>query len=250
MQTRVLDVTISIRQRDMPATLTLPYDSAQVQAGIVYVHGSGDGSEDEVSVEAERFSSMGIAFLTVKKVMDDYTRTKRDYSLLAADAIEAIEWLRNREELHEKPTGLMGLSEGGWVATMATASRSDVIDFLVLESGAIVTPGEQMRHHRAAEARSLPVHRRIFNRLYTEFAVFVCDYSGFDSRPHLEKISQPVYAAWGSNDHTIPIDRARSLLLQHTSIEPQISIVDGEPHYLNPKGDWLAHVAEWVHNLR
>lgn len=249
MQTQVTEATISIRQQKMPATLTLPRDADQVQAGIVYVHGSGDGTEDEVTVEAERFASMGIAFLTVKKVMEGYTRTKRDYSLLADDAIEAVEWLRKRPELQGVPTGLMGFSEGGWVAPLAAASRQDVIDFLVLESAAIVTPGEQIRFHRAAETRSLPLYRRIFARLYTEFAVLACNYSRFDSRPHLQTITRPIYAVWGSDDHTIPVDRATSLLRKYTSVHPSVVVIEGDPHYLDPEGDWLNDVADWVRAL-
>src|SRR5690554_1182908 len=154
MQAPVIETTISIRKQEMPATLALPQDQSQIRAGIVYVHGSGEGHESEVTIEADRFASMGIAFLTVAKVMDDYTRTKRDYHLLAEDAVQAMEWLRDRPEMMNLPIGLLGFSEGGWVAPIATAARPDVVDFLALESGAIVTPGAQMCYHRAAETRS------------------------------------------------------------------------------------------------
>lgn len=149
-------------------------------------------------------------------------------------------------DLLDSPIGLMGFSEGGWVAPITAAARPDIVDFLVLESGAIVTPGAQIRYHRAAETGSLPLYRRFLARLYTEFAVLKCDYSRFNLLPHLAPISQPIYAVWGANDHTIPIEQTRSLLVENTSIHPQVEVIEQQPHYLNPEGEWLIKVADWI----
>lgn len=246
METVVVETRIKIRNQDVPAMLTQPLDHSMIRAGIVYVHGSGDGNETDVAVEARRFASMGMAFLTVAKVMDGYTRTRRAYPTLAEDAIEAVEWLRNRPELKWRPIGLLGFSEGGWVSTIAAGSVPNPVDFLVLESPAIVTPGEQIRFHRSAESRSLPFYKRVMARLYTEFAVLICDYSRFDSRPRLQQITIPTYAVWGANDHTIPIERAQALLEQHTNIDVHMEVVPNEPHYLDPEGDWLVDVSNWI----
>lgn len=246
MQVQTEAQTIIIRERPIPATLTRPAEDISIRAGIVFVHGSGNGSEHEMAVEARRFAEMGIAFLTVQKAMDGYTRTKRDFSRLAQDTLEATSWLRNRPEMQGKPVGIMGISEGGWVSTIAAGSSSELVDFVILESAAIITPGEQIRYHRAAEAETFPLHRRLADRFFTEISILACNYSGYDSRPHLEAITQPMYALWGTADHTIPIDRAQEMLQRHTSIEPTIQFVSGEPHYLNPDGDWLVDVAEWV----
>lgn len=94
MQVDVIRTDVTIRNQVVPATLALPKDKSQIRAGIVYVHGSGEGHESEVAIEARRFASKGVAFLTVAKVMVGYSRTKRDYLALARDAAEALEWLR------------------------------------------------------------------------------------------------------------------------------------------------------------
>src|SRR6185295_3661766 len=65
-----------------------------------------------------------------------------DFNDLAADVLACVEVLKSRPEIDAKRIGLFGQSQGGWVAPLA-ASRSSDIAFLVLVSGAPMTPARQ-----------------------------------------------------------------------------------------------------------
>jgi pimeloyl-ACP methyl ester carboxylesterase len=58
---------------------------------------------------------------------------------LAGDVEQAVQWLKRRTEIDPGQIGLLGLSEGGWVAPLA-ATRSADVAFVVTLSGPAITP--------------------------------------------------------------------------------------------------------------
>jgi alpha/beta superfamily hydrolase len=61
---------------------------------------------------------------------------------LAKDALAAVEYLKTKSSVISSRTGVMGSSQGGWIAPI-TASLSPDIAFVVLKSGPGVTPEAQ-----------------------------------------------------------------------------------------------------------
>src|SRR5690606_15089673 len=71
---------------------------------------------------------------------------------LAEDALAAIRYLQEREEVSRNHVGVVGHSQGGWVAQLA-AARSPDVAFVVLLAGPSQTVKEQIltdeRNHLA-----------------------------------------------------------------------------------------------------
>ena len=65
-----------------------------------------------------------------------------DFSELADDAIAAVAQARKLLAMPDVPVGLMGESQGGWIAPLA-AARSPV-DFVVVSYGLAISPLERI----------------------------------------------------------------------------------------------------------
>lgn len=68
---------------------------------------------------------------------------------LAADAAAGVELLAARHDVSEGGIGLLGISQGGWVAPLA-ATLTDSASFMVLLSPSVTTIGEDRLFERAA----------------------------------------------------------------------------------------------------
>jgi pimeloyl-ACP methyl ester carboxylesterase len=125
-------------------TLLLPERPGTAPA-IVFVHGSGPERRYASKFLAEFFVRQGIAALIYDKrgtgeSSGDWKRSSFDD--LAEDASAAVTFLKGRPEIDATRIGLMGSSQGGWIAPMAAARIPDLA-FLIVKSAAAVTPEEQ-----------------------------------------------------------------------------------------------------------
>src|SRR3546814_13675875 len=66
-----------------------------------------------------------------------------DFTMLADDAIAAVQMLKADARIDPKRIGIWGLSQGGWLSLLAAARNSDV-RFVVSISAPVVTPDVQM----------------------------------------------------------------------------------------------------------
>lgn len=71
---------------------------------------------------------------------------------LADDALAGVRFLGKRAEVEARRIGLVGLSQGGWIAPVA-AARGDSVAFVINISGANVSYAEQSFHEMANTAR-------------------------------------------------------------------------------------------------
>ena len=62
---------------------------------------------------------------------------------LAEDTIRAIEFVKRQDHFDYSTIGVVGMSQGGWIAPIV-ATQSDDVDFVVSMSGAGVTADEQL----------------------------------------------------------------------------------------------------------
>ncbi|HKP70599.1 MAG TPA: alpha/beta hydrolase, partial [Pyrinomonadaceae bacterium] len=72
---------------------------------------------------------------------------------LADDAVAGVQLLSRRADIDASKIGVMGHSQGGWIAPLA-ASRSKQVGFVIVSAAAAVTPAEQSIYHRAGVMRS------------------------------------------------------------------------------------------------
>ncbi|HEU0297649.1 MAG TPA: alpha/beta fold hydrolase [Anaerolineales bacterium] len=66
-----------------------------------------------------------------------------DFEDLAGDVIAAVEYLQSRSDLDPARIGLHGTSQGGWIAPIAAARKTDIA-FLIAVSACGVSPADQM----------------------------------------------------------------------------------------------------------
>ena len=63
-------------------------------------------------------------------------------AVMTGDVINAVKFLKERNDIDNSKIGLYGLSQGGWVAPNTASLCSDV-DFLITISAPAITPDEQ-----------------------------------------------------------------------------------------------------------
>jgi pimeloyl-ACP methyl ester carboxylesterase len=68
---------------------------------------------------------------------------------LASDAAAGVDFLAARDDVANDRIGLLGISQGGWVAPRA-ATLTDAVSFMVLKSASVTTIGEDRLFERAA----------------------------------------------------------------------------------------------------
>lgn len=130
--------TVAFRHGDvrLAGKLTLPAAKGRHPA-IVLIHGSNDQDRDALDPWTGFFVSRGLAVLSydkrgVRESTGDWKRA--DFQDLAGDVLAAVAFLRKHQQVDAKRIGLIGFSQGGWIAPIA-ASRDRGIAFIILHAG-------------------------------------------------------------------------------------------------------------------
>ncbi len=176
--------------------------------GVVLVHGSGTSPSPQYAQVAAALARQGIVALTYAKRTEDYTPAHRDYSLLAEDALAGVAALRARPDVDPAKVGLWGLSEGGWVAPMATA-RSAEVAFLITIGANSGAPAAQQNwanetRFAAGGVRGSMVDTLGRNAIRVSAGAGLFAQADYDPTPVLESIRQPVLGIWGELDRLTP----------------------------------------------
>ena len=126
-------------------TLTMPERGAKFPA-VILITGSGTQDRDETlvghkpfKVIAEYLTSRGFAVLRVDDRGAGQTTVGKEAKLVtsenfAKDVLSGVNFLKNRIEINPKKIGLIGHSEGGMIAPMAT-NQSKEVAFIVSLAG-------------------------------------------------------------------------------------------------------------------
>lgn len=188
---------------------------------VVVIHGSGPSRRDSpwYLALADHLQRNGIAVLLPDKRGSESsdgdwrTATLED---LAGDTVAAVEHAASLD-LPVSRIGVVGLSQGGWIAPIA-ASRSDDVDFMVSFSGAAVTTDEQLYHEETHHIMDMGTYRFVAQplaRLSTariQGTEFWSCLAGFDPMPYLQDVSVPMFYAYGGGDPNVPIEDSLSRL--------------------------------------
>jgi hypothetical protein len=150
------DVTYRSGEITLAALLMLPASERPRPAAVI-IHGSGtsDRSHQWARAIAEELCRNGVAVLLTDKRGSGASGGDwrvAGFSELAEDALAGVTFLRGRPEIDRERVGLIGLSQGGWVAPLA-AARSDDVAFVITVSSAAVGFAEQTFVEMANTAR-------------------------------------------------------------------------------------------------
>jgi uncharacterized protein len=128
---------------ELHGTLMLPAADGRVPA-VVFLHGSGPHPRAGFRPYAEEFTKPGIASLFFDKRgsgLSGGSWVTSSLNDLAADALAAVRFLKETEEIDPGRIGFWGVSQAGWVAPLAAAQSGD-IPFMILISGGGASPRE------------------------------------------------------------------------------------------------------------
>jgi pimeloyl-ACP methyl ester carboxylesterase len=125
--------------------------------GAVIIQGSGrsDRTNQWARAIAEELVRAGVAVLLTDKRGSGASGgdwQTAGFDELAGDALAGVAALRARADVDSSRVGLVGLSQGGWIAPLA-AARSPHVAFVVDVSGAAVSYAEQSFHEMGNTAR-------------------------------------------------------------------------------------------------
>lgn len=193
--------------------LHLP-DGPPPYPAVVLIHGSGDTPGTEWFYNSDFFVANGIAALTYDKRGSGRSEGAFtfDFQQLAGDAVAAVDYVAAVPEVAADHIGLVGYSQGAWVAPLA-ASLDDSIRFVIVNYGMIESPAEEAR----LEMLQLLIDAGVSGsdlRDADELIVAAVDLvaNGLESGwPHFEELKAKYrHAAWRHHLDGTPVDQLMS----------------------------------------
>ncbi|MEV6522470.1 acyl-CoA thioester hydrolase/BAAT C-terminal domain-containing protein [Longispora sp. NPDC051575] len=220
--------------------------------GVVIVHDAGPRPRATYEAEARLLAAAGIVTLVYDKRTEGYSLTLRSFEDLAGDAVAAVEVLRARPDVGPALVGLLGRSEGGWVAPLA-ASRSDRVGFVVTVGASGLSPARAQVWSNMAYLEHAGVASSLRGPLGADFtrqlvAAGLFGAAGHDPVVPLERVRQPVLAVFGANDRsTAPGESVRlfgTALARGGNPHHTIRVLPGADHTMHHSPDGFARATE------
>jgi uncharacterized protein len=112
---------------------------------VVFVHGSGSHAATRTFAYGFFLAAHGVATLVYDKrgTGDSEGKFTFDFDTLAGDVAAAVAQLRTRPEVDAARIGLIGYSQGGWVAPLASSLTP--VAFVLVNYGMVESPAEEER---------------------------------------------------------------------------------------------------------
>ena len=252
------------------ATLMKPFTQGPHPA-VVLIHGSGVSDRDNLwyLYIADNLARNGIAVLFPDKRGCGQSEGKwhvAGFNDFTNDAIAGIEYLASLENINSHKIGLLGISQGGWIAPLA-ADKSDDIDFVINLSGSMTTPNKQIAHEVRADVNNAGLPEflaSIMAPIFTERAknkrkIWWKKNGGFEVIKYWKSIAVPALIVYGRKDENdnVPVNTSESLLKQHGSDKTTLIIYEDSGHALQdpksgtnlPRKDLLELMITWIKSI-
>jgi len=208
------EVTFFSQDVTLVGSVAYPVGS-EAFAAAVFVHGSGPQKRNTVLAEA--LARQGIVTLVYDKrgvgasggeYEGQQSMSEQNVTLLAADALAALQALREHPKSQGVPAGLIGISQAGWLIPLA-AEQQPQSDFMVIWSGPVSKVSEEdiySKHTADQDGDAVPTYEEAL-RARTQPYVWP-DFLGKDSNPvdSLKQLQIPGLWVFGAKDGSIPVD--------------------------------------------
>ncbi len=181
----------------------------------VFVHGSGTSQRDNPWYLAivKELQDYGVAVLLPDKRGSEKSEGDwigKPVEELATDTESAVEYIRSQKLFDYSGIGLIGVSQGGWIAPVV-AARSDQLSFVVNISGSVTSGEEQLLFE---ERNNIAKYTYDFlapgiaqittGNLKTKKSVM--PFLDFDPTNYWKKVKTPEFIAYGENDTNCPVE--------------------------------------------
>jgi dipeptidyl aminopeptidase/acylaminoacyl peptidase len=187
---------------------------------VAFIHGSGTSTRDAFwyLTPADYLARRGIVVLLPdkrgcgKSGGEWHTSSFQDY---AEDALAAVRLLAETPRVDANKIGLIGFSQGGWIAPLAASQSPDVV-LVVTVSGSAATPSEQIVYEVRQEMAGAGAPGWVANALAPLFARRAKKAHGlwwelngsFDPIPVWQTLSRPTLAIFGEKDQNVNVSRS------------------------------------------
>jgi dienelactone hydrolase len=194
----------------------------------VIIHGSGSSRRSSpwyLSV-THSLQSHGIAVLLPDKRGSEKSEGQwvgASLEELAGDTRAAVDYLRRHHQPAISGIGLVGMSQGGWIAPVAAAG-DPTMAFVVSMSGSSVTTDQQLLHEEIHNISDYtwPFLARLLAPLTTK-RIRQMDHfrpiAGFDPIPYWKRVEAPVFFAFGENDPNVPVSASLEVLRANLAVD-------------------------------
>ncbi len=242
----------------LSGSLVIPQDQP-VRAAVVFIHGSGKQTRNLAL--ATRFADAGIAALVYDKrgagksggeYEGQQSVSERNISLLADDAVAAVNALAGHSSMKGIAIGLAGISQAGWIAPLAAKRSNGAAGFLVLWSGPVCKVSEEdiySIYTRDADARIVPSYQQALKSRKEKY--LWPDFLGVDTDPatSLAGLSMPGLWIFSDNDASIPVDLSLERLkdLQSAGHRYDYVLFSGLGH--NNMDGTFATATDWIRRM-
>jgi len=229
------EVTFRNGELQLAGMLFVPVGNGPFPVAII-IHGSGTSrrtSKWYLSV-TRHLQENSIAVLLPDKRGSEKSRGNWrgvDFETLAGDTMAAVDFARNQELFEYSSIGLLGMSQGGWIAPIVAAEDKD-LSFVVSMSGASVTTKQQLLHEETHNISHFtwPFVARLLAPATTKRILkmdHVKPYAGYDPAPYWKNVDAPVFFAFGENDENVPVDASIKVLRENLNIDLVKTYPDG-----------------------
>ena len=233
----------------------------------VIIHGSGPSKRNNpwyLSV-AKHLMENGIAVLLPDKRGCERSEGNwigAGFDDLAGDVLSSISFVRNQTLYKTSEIGIIGMSQGGWIAPVVATKTKD-ISFAASISGPVVTTDEQLLYEEfnSIEPYTYAFIARLIAPLTSgnlKKKPFFAPISGFDPIHYLKRVSIPFLFAYGENDRNVPVDKCIARLKENNLNDFIIRVYPGGGHAITDKetstvnGQLLNDLVEFIksYNLK
>ncbi|HSG16709.1 MAG TPA: prolyl oligopeptidase family serine peptidase, partial [Anaerolineae bacterium] len=211
------EVSFNNGDLQLAGILMLPEGEGPFPVAVI-IHGSGTSRRDNkwYLTVTKHLQDNGIAvMLPDKRGSEESGGDWRGASFddLAGDTLSAISYIKNQDHFAFSTIGVIGMSQGGWIAPLV-ATKSDDVSFVVSMSGAGVTTDEQLLFEESNSITAMgtyPFVARLIAPLTTrniQRMDFWRPIAGFDPLPYWERVESRCFAAFGGDDQNVPVDES------------------------------------------
>ena len=250
-ETRYTEIRFpNVRQGiELAGMLFVPEGDGPFPAAIV-IHGSGTSRRDNrwYLTLTRYLQGRGVAVLLPDKRGSEQSggdwRTA-GFEDLATDTQAAVEFLVQQDGVPLAGIGIVGMSQGGWIAPIV-ADRNQDVGFVVSMVGATVTPREQLlfeENHNLRQLGFLPGISNLISLISTAVirhgaqADFWETVEDFDPLPLWTALDVPALALFGTDDTNVPTHESVARLRALDNPRIDIRVYEGSGHALeSPAG--------------
>lgn len=248
--TQYLEISFKNRFQDLAlgGLLFVPDGKGPFPAAIV-IHGSGTSRRDNgwYLTLVKHLQDRGIVVLLPDKRGSEKSegnwRTS-SFEDLATDTRAALEYLRKQQSVPISGIGVIGMSQGGWIAPLVASTEGELA-FLVSLAGSAVTPREQLLYEENYNLRQIGFLPGISNLLayvgsanvrylaQPKLYDLIVDY---DPLPYWRDIAVDSLALFGADDTNVPTDESARRLTSLGNPLIRVKIYEGSGHALESPG--------------